>query len=190
MKTILNLHGIIPSSRVNGPGSRCVVFFQGCARGCPGCFNPSTHPLGPNTPMTVEEVLLRVPRGSSGLTISGGEPFLQPRGLGALLGAARRALGLPSIVYTGYTLDEIEADRAMAGLLPMIDLLVAGPYERDFPERTSLASGSTNQVFHFLSSRYREEDLYLPARLEVTIAPDGSLTGTGFSRLMPLMGTT
>jgi pyruvate-formate lyase-activating enzyme len=32
-----------PASRANGPGLRAVVWFQGCTRACPGCFNPATH---------------------------------------------------------------------------------------------------------------------------------------------------
>ena len=37
------LHVLIPASRANGPGSRAVLFFQGCSIGCPKCWNPSTH---------------------------------------------------------------------------------------------------------------------------------------------------
>jgi len=192
MHTTLNLHGIIPSSRVNGPGTRSVVFFQGCRRGCAGCFNPGTHTTGPNILMTVEEALRGIPAsGIDGLTVSGGEPFLQPDGLFSLLSSfCRERRGLSVVVYTGYTLAEIEAQDALARILPFIDVLVAGPYRQDLPEETPLARGSTNQTFHFLSSRHSLADMYLPARLEVVISPSGELTGTGFSRLQPLMGMT
>ncbi|WP_286340035.1 YjjW family glycine radical enzyme activase [Ferrimonas sp. YFM] len=33
---------ILPFSCVDGPGSRLVVFFQGCNMDCPGCHNPQT----------------------------------------------------------------------------------------------------------------------------------------------------
>jgi pyruvate-formate lyase-activating enzyme len=39
------LHALIPSSRANGPGLRALVFFQGRALACPGCWDPETHPL-------------------------------------------------------------------------------------------------------------------------------------------------
>ncbi|MEK7679648.1 MAG: 4Fe-4S cluster-binding domain-containing protein, partial [Deltaproteobacteria bacterium] len=54
--TLLNLHAVIKSSRVNGPGRRLVVFFQGCVRRCDGCFNPETHPLKPRLIMTADEL--------------------------------------------------------------------------------------------------------------------------------------
>jgi len=190
MNTTLNLHGIIPASRVNGPGTRCVVFFQGCVRGCAGCFNPATHDMGPNITMTVEEVMAAIPPDAEGVTISGGEPSLQPEGLGALLRAVRATMGLPVVAYTGFTLAEIEARGQLACVLPLIDVLVAGPYDEKNPEKTLLARGSTNQTFHFFSGRYTLADLYLPARMEVTISAGGVLTGTGFSRLQPLVGMT
>ncbi len=188
MQTVLNLHGLISFSRVNGPGLRYVVFFQGCARGCPGCFNPETHGFGMNKPTTVSEVILRLPLEAEGLTISGGEPFSQPRGLLALLEAMQREnRGLSAIVYTGFTLEEIKADKDMAVVLPFIDVLVAGPFDASKPEKTALARGSSNQTFHFLSSRYSMNDFYMPARLELTIGADGSLTGTGFASLGPVV---
>jgi len=37
------VHAIMPASRVNGPGLRCVVFVQGCNLGCSKCWNYYTH---------------------------------------------------------------------------------------------------------------------------------------------------
>ncbi|MFQ5354113.1 MAG: 4Fe-4S single cluster domain-containing protein [Thermodesulfobacteriota bacterium] len=183
MKIILNLHALIPSTRVNGPGIRSVVFFQGCARRCTGCFNTATHDFSPNKSMDVNDVLSHLPSGAEGLTISGGEPFSQPRGLEALLKGARERPELSTVVYTGFTMDEIEANESMSRILPLIDVLIAGPYDYLRPEKTGLARGSANQTFHFLSSRYTIDDFYLPARLEVSIGSDGSVTGTGFAGL-------
>jgi len=182
MQTILNLHGLIPASRVNGPGTRCVVFFQGCNRDCLGCFNPGTHDFAMNKAVTVAEALSNVSALTEGLTISGGEPFMQAHGLRMLLRAGEeKNKGLSVIVYTGFTLAEIKARPEMAAVLPFIDVLVAGPYDPLKVEKTLLPRGSTNQTFHFLSHRYTIEDLYLPGRIEVTIKADGSLTGTGFA---------
>jgi len=183
MQTILNLHGLIPASRVNGPGTRKVVFFQGCGRACPSCFNSATHDFAMNKPATVAEVLSDISPLTEGLTISGGEPFSQPRGLGALLRAlSEKKQRLSIVVYTGFTLGEIKADKVMAPILSFIDVLVAGPFDALRPEKTLLARGSSNQIFHFLTPRYTISDFYLPARIEVTIGTDGSMTGTGFSR--------
>ncbi len=38
----LNTMGYVDESEVNGPGSRAVVWLQGCLRECEGCFNPNS----------------------------------------------------------------------------------------------------------------------------------------------------
>ena len=48
------VHAIMPASRANGPGLRCVVFVQGCNLNCPGCFNPWSHAFhGPDLAIEV-----------------------------------------------------------------------------------------------------------------------------------------
>jgi len=182
----INIHAIIPSSRVNGPGSRMVVFFQGCARECAGCFNPETHSFEPNKMMGVDDIMARLPKSAvEGITVSGGEPFMQAEGLYALLAAAR-VRGLTTVVYTGFRIEELDSDAALA-CLPLIDVLVDGAYEEARSERTLLARGSANQRIHLLTGRYHLDDLMMPGKVEVTIAPGGEVTETGFSQI-PLSG--
>ena len=51
------LHAVAPRSAANGPGVRYVVWSQGCALRCPGCFNPKTHSgAGAGTVRTAGEV--------------------------------------------------------------------------------------------------------------------------------------
>ena len=50
------LHAIMPASRANGPGLRCVVFVQGCSLDCPGCWNVSSHSFH-GTDLAIEAVL-------------------------------------------------------------------------------------------------------------------------------------
>ncbi len=69
---------------LDGPGVRFVVFLQGCNLRCACCHNPETWPLTGGTPYTPETLLEKVlpyqgyfgARG--GVTLSGGEPLLQP----------------------------------------------------------------------------------------------------------------
>ena len=70
------VHALIPASRANGPGLRAVVFFQGCALGCPGCWNPEAHPFR-GTEVMVDAVAEQVLRAHNehpleGVTFSGG----------------------------------------------------------------------------------------------------------------------
>ncbi|MGL6015396.1 MAG: pyruvate formate-lyase-activating protein [Selenomonadaceae bacterium] len=69
---------------VDGPGIRYVLFLSGCGLGCAFCHNPDTWVQGQKQ-ITAEDVLRDLkeyrnfyePSGG-GLTISGGEPLLQP----------------------------------------------------------------------------------------------------------------
>jgi anaerobic ribonucleoside-triphosphate reductase activating protein len=182
----LNLHAVIPSSRVNGPGKRLVVFFQGCRRNCAGCFNPQTHPIKPKNMMTlkIESLFSSYLKPSiDGITISGGEPFLQSAGLKELLKTARHEKALTTVVYTGFTIEEVLASNEMSPCLEFIDVLIDGVFDKNKKEPSLLARGSTNQRLHFLTGRYTPSDFYMPGKAEVLIAKDGTITGTGFGTI-------
>lgn len=181
--SLLNIHAVLPRSKVNGPGIRLVVFFQGCARGCRGCFNPETHSFDTKELAGAASLIDVYGRAAiEGVTISGGEPFLQPAGLKAILETAK-GRGLSAVVYTGFTIEELKQDPFALACLGSIDVLIDGPYDASRPERTLLARGSTNQRFHFLTGRYSLDDFIMPGRAEVFIGADGTVRETGFSRV-------
>jgi len=185
MQNEMNIHAVIPVSAVNGPGKRLVVFFQGCARGCSGCFNPDTHSFETRLRYSAKEVFQRYYKPDvEGLTVSGGEPFMQTEGLLALLAEAR-SIGLSTLVYTGFTIEELRGDAARRACLPLIDVLIDGAYEQARKETTLLARGSTNQTIHLLSGRYRAEDLLMPGRVEILISAGGVIRETGFGSVRP-----
>ena len=69
---------------VDGPGLRYVVFLQGCPLRCAYCHNPETWDLTGGTPHTAEDLCKTILRyrpyfgENGGVTVSGGEPLLQP----------------------------------------------------------------------------------------------------------------
>lgn len=86
-------HSIEPFGTVDGPGIRYVLFLAGCALSCDFCHNPDTWERG-NKTITVEEVLADLEKYRSfydasggGITVSGGEPLLQPEFVAALFQA-------------------------------------------------------------------------------------------------------
>lgn len=98
-------HSIETFGTVDGPGIRYVLFLSGCNLGCAFCHNPDTWPQGEKT-ITVDEVLADLERYRSyyqssggGLTVSGGEPLLQPGFVAALFKAAQAA-GLHTLLDT------------------------------------------------------------------------------------------
>lgn len=146
----LRISGVIEESIVDGPGFRYVIFTQGCPHGCPGCHNPQTHDFNGGTlidplcllPEIDENPLL------SGVTFSGGEPFVQPK---ALLPLAReiKKRGLHLLIYSGYTYEQLSAlartDQAIAELLRLCDTLIDGPYVEEERDLTLQFRGSANQ---------------------------------------------
>ncbi len=78
------IHSIQSLGTVDGPGVRFVVFLQGCHLRCRCCHNPDTWDCDGGTPYTAEELVQRAVRyreyfgANGGVTLSGGEPLLQP----------------------------------------------------------------------------------------------------------------
>ncbi|MBQ1271878.1 MAG: radical SAM protein, partial [Clostridia bacterium] len=78
------IHSIQSLGTVDGPGIRFVVFFQGCNLRCGCCHNPDTWSLEGGTEISPEEIVSKAERYKSyfgnngGITLSGGEPLLQP----------------------------------------------------------------------------------------------------------------
>ena len=104
------IHSVETAGMVDGPGIRYIVFFQGCALRCKYCHNPDTWKLIGGVEMTVNELMSDISRYRSfmrfsggGVTITGGEPFMQPEFLLELLVCLKEA-GLHTALDTsGYT---------------------------------------------------------------------------------------
>lgn len=153
----LSVHMREPAVHTLGPGVRYALWVQGCPRRCPGCVAPEAQALDGGTALETGalawEILLS---GSEGLTISGGEPFLQAEALAELIRTVRRKRDLGVIVYTGYRYEELLADPAARALLEETDLLIDGPYVKELDDGKSLR-GSSNQRVIPLTERYRGE---------------------------------
>jgi len=125
----MRIHDTIHDSIVDGPGLRYVVFTQGCPHHCGGCHNPETHNPQGGREVTVEELIADMRRNPllDGLTLSGGEPFLQIEDCAKLAKAAHES-GLNVWCYTGWTLEELREMPETDTLLKEIDILVDGAY--------------------------------------------------------------
>lgn len=181
----INLHDFLERSTENGPGTRAVIWVQGCTLHCPGCFNPDTHDQGIRQLVAVEELASRILRisGIEGITISGGEPFLQAAPL-AQLGDLMHTHDLGLVVFSGFTFEQLtQANKSdWNALLAVTDLLIAGPFMQQFACNMALR-GSRNQTLHFLSERYLplKSQLDLDSNsVELFIDASGQIVMTGF----------
>jgi anaerobic ribonucleoside-triphosphate reductase activating protein len=166
-------------SRANGPGERFVVWTQGCALACPGCFNPPLWDRAPGESLEVSALARRINAvgGLRGVTVSGGEPLEQPEALAALLDLLRK--DLDSAIFTGFSPAEIAADPARARILKLADLVVAGRYVREQASDANPWAGSSNKEILELTGRIRRDE-FPSCRVEVRIAADGVVSMTGF----------
>ena len=127
----MRIAGTVSESIVDGPGLRLTVFTQGCPHRCPGCHNPQTHDPEGGSWADTEDILAAAAENPllDGITLSGGDPFLQPVPCLALAEGAHK-IGLNVWTYTGYTWEALleENDAEKLALLKETDVLVDGPF--------------------------------------------------------------
>jgi pyruvate formate-lyase 1-activating enzyme len=120
------IHSLESFGTVDGPGIRFVVFMQGCPLRCLYCHNPDTWDTkNPSKySITASELLEEVLKyknfiAKGGVTVTGGEPLLQPEFLTAFFGLCR-AEGIHTALDTsGYTLND-----KVKELLKYVDLVL------------------------------------------------------------------
>ena len=146
---------------VLGPGRRIGIWTQGCRIHCKGCVSQDTWATDPSRETTVARLLAwcrqAAVAGLDGVTISGGEPFDQPRALSALLDGLHAwrndaALDFDILCYSGYPLAVLQ--KRHAPLLAKLDALIPEPFVESQP-LTHLWRGSGNQKLVALSERGR-----------------------------------
>ena len=161
----LRVAGLVEDSIVDGDGFRFTIFVQGCKRRCPNCQNPETQPLEGGHEETLTALLQKIRQNPllTGVTFSGGEPFLQCAPL-ATLAKEIHTMELDIWSYSGYTLEELQArhDKATDDLLAEVDVLVDGQYIEELRDLTLHFRGSSNQrVIDMNATRKRGEIVLL-----------------------------
>ena len=143
----IRLAGLVNDSIVDGPGLRLAVFTQGCPHHCPECHNPQSHdPEGGEwhdtevlAALAAENILL------DGITLTGGDPFVQSEACADLARRAHNA-GLNVWCYTGYVFEELlTGKQEWRALLENVDVLGDGPFLRAQKTLDKRFRGSANQ---------------------------------------------
>lgn len=141
-----------PFNFVDGEGVRCSLYVSGCPFRCPGCYNKAAQSFRYGHPYTAElEDRIMADLAQSyvqGLTLVGGEPFLNTDVCLALARRLRHEFGSHKDVWawSGYTFEQLLEDTAdKRELLGMIDVLVDGPFVRALYDSDLAFRGSSNQ---------------------------------------------
>lgn len=148
---MLRVHQRVKRVTTLGPGVRYGLWVQGCSTGCPGCISPEAQSLTGGCELSVEALAAEIldTEGIEGITISGGEPFLQHQALARLISLVQTEKDLGVIVYTGYSYPQI----ALTELAGLCDAIIDGPYLAEQDDGRSLR-GSSNQRLIHVTARY------------------------------------
>ena len=100
------IHSYETGGAVDGPGVRFVLFLNGCQMRCLYCHNPDTWAMKGGKLQTVEQTVTDIGKyakflnRSGGLTISGGEPLMQPEFVAAIVRQVKQRYGMHVAIDT------------------------------------------------------------------------------------------
>lgn len=139
------------STGVDGPGTRFAVFTSGCPLRCLYCSNPETWRMRDGHHTTVDELMTEIDKyrrfisvAGGGITVTGGEPLLQPAFTGELLHRCHEA-GLHTALDTSGFL----GDRATDALLADTDLVLLDIKSWDPDTYRDLTHGEIEPTLRF-----------------------------------------
>ena len=141
-----------PFNFVDGEGVRCSVYVSGCLFNCPGCYNKAAQNFHYGQPYTqeLEDQIMEDLSQSyvQGLTLLGGEPFLNTQVCLKLIHRLRKEFGHTKDIWSwsGYTWEELLKDSDdKLEMLHNIDILVDGRFLLAKKDLTLQFRGSSNQ---------------------------------------------
>ena len=147
---------------VDGPGTRMTVFLSGCPLRCLYCHNPDTMFAAKGQPVRLDDLVGRLKRyrmifrtTGGGLTVSGGEPLMQPAFVSRLLHEAQQ-LGIHTAIDTSGFLG-VNASDALLDDLDLVLLDIKSGIPEVYRKATGRELQPTLDFARRLSERGTEE---------------------------------
>jgi anaerobic ribonucleoside-triphosphate reductase activating protein len=177
-----NLAHIEPSSNIYGPGKRFVVWFQGCALACKGCWNEDMWSFKGKQLVHKERLLENILNTSDiqGVTFLGGEPLHQSDNLLWLIGEIRKHSCLTVFLFTGYEQEELAQLNHLPILLELCDIIALGRYRAEKRNTNQQWIGSDNQVVIYPEKSRETVQPECINQVEIIIEEDESVRILGF----------
>ena len=179
MVNYLQVGHISEHSTIYGPGTRFVIWLQGCTLACKGCWNKQYWPVKGGASYSVQELVEMINRTShiEGITLLGGEPLQQSEPVSNLISKVKK-IGKTVFLYTGYNVEEF--DEVMRSCFDNSDIVVTGRYEKELRNTNLRWRGSENQKIHFPTSHYNLDSLEERNEIEFVVNGDGTLEMYGY----------
>jgi len=182
---VIRIAGFVTRSAVNGPGIRSVVWVQGCPIRCEGCFNPALWDPAGGKEVGIDLLVGMIldAKGIDGISLTGGEPFLQAGPL-ANLAEKVQSCGLSVLTFSGFPYNFLvgSGKRSWKRLIEQTDLLVSGPYLQgglpDCPAACCQCKEIHDLTGRICVGKWTSQDGSVMA--EYIISPDGTVTMTGY----------
>ena len=157
-----------PFNFVDGEGVRCSIYVSGCLFNCPGCYNKAAQNFHYGQPYTqeLEDQSMEDLSQSyvQGLTLLGGEPFLNTQVCLKLIHRLRKEFGHQKDIWawSGYTWEELLKDSDdKLEMLHNIDILVDGRFLLAKKDLTLQFRGSSNQRIIDVPKSFAEGHIHI-----------------------------
>ena len=167
------VHSFQSMGAVDGPGIRFVVFLQGCPLRCAFCHNPDSWHKEQGQLFEASEIIEKVKRYTEyfgkegGITLSGGEPLMQPEFATEIFRLAKEA-GINTCLDTsGNFLGEMPGE-AVKTLLSYTDLVISDIKHADTKAFKELTLGSLEKTRTFLKLT---EEMNIPLWIRHVVVP-------------------
>lgn len=186
-----------------GFGNRIGVWILGCIRNCKNCSNPELQPFDIKKDKKLKEVykIFEMTKELAskkefkvdGVTITGGEPFLQKEELRELVIYINKNITEDVLIYTGFTIGQLHTmkDQIIEDILANISVLIDGEYIEKLNDNGALR-GSSNQRIHFLKPEYilKYELLLKQERKSTLICAEREMIAIGIPKVNYREGIT
>ena len=150
------IHSLESFGTVDGPGTRFVVFVQGCPMRCAYCHNPDTWEMNAGTLMEPTYIIEQYERNKpfyrgGGITVTGGEPLLQVDFLIDLFTLAKEKNIHTCIDTSGisYNPDNTEYIAKLDRLMALTDLVMLDIKHIDPDKHKDLTAQPNDNILKF-----------------------------------------
>lgn len=180
---------------VDGPGLRYIIFLAGCNMRCKYCHNPETWPCTAGKLTTAEDVVKKAMRykpywkKGGGITVSGGEPLMQPEFVTEIFRLAKKQ-GVSTVIDTSgepFTREEPQFSKFQK-MLELTDLLLLDLKHMDDKAHKELTGKSNASILAF--ARYLAE-IHKPVWIRHVLVPgvtDSAVNLQNTSRFIASLG--